>query len=412
MRNLKFSLAILLIIASLKLISTPAIGKEIDSPNSSAAEWTFLVYLNGNNNLDSFGTMNLKQMEQIGSTPDVNVVVQWASLKNTDTKRLFIRKDNSHAEVTSQVVESLSHVDMGDSKSLLEFIKWGIKKYPAKHYAIDVWDHGSGWHAKNRSKLFSVPSFHTSEISWDDHTGHSITTKQLAEVLSTASKIIGHKIELYGSDACLMGMTEIADQMSDSVETYVGSEEVEAAAGWPYHKILGRLVQHPQMNSKELGKVITEEFIGFYTSPEGSDQGSATFSAFDLNKMSDLDQAISALGTDLLTVDKNDRSKLIDAVNAAQRFTYDDYADLTDTIAQIESLKNSAVRSETLSNLKQALAQFVITYGSTPALPKAFGASIWFPTSASTYHIYSSKYQELNFEARNHWGEVLKYLLE
>src|SRR5271168_2763659 len=42
-------------------------------------DWTMLVYLNGDNNLDSFGTTNLLAMETVGSTANINVVVQWAS---------------------------------------------------------------------------------------------------------------------------------------------------------------------------------------------------------------------------------------------------------------------------------------------------------------------------------------------
>ena len=412
MRNSKFYLASLITFACINTFSMLAICEEVKPDSNPTSEWTFLVYLNGNNNLDSFGTTNLKQMEQVGSTHDVNVVVQWASLQNDGAKRLLIKKDISHTQVTSPVVQDLGKVDMGDSKTLLEFIKWGTKKYPAKHYVVDVWNHGSGWHSRMKMEAFERPSIHTNDISWDDNTGHAITTRQLAEVLRNVSKSIGHKIDLYGSDACLMGMTEIANEVSDSVDTYVGSEEVEAAAGWPYHKILGRLVQHPEMTSIELGKVITDEFVAFYSSHENGDQGNATFSSFDLSKMRDLDAAINSLGIDLLTIDKNDRAKIIDAVATAQRFTYDDYADLTDVLNQLESVKVHAIRPETINELRQALTQFVTAYGSTPALPRAFGASIWFPTSVSTFHLYSSQYQQLKFEENTHWNEVLKNLLE
>ena len=38
-----------------------------------------------------------------------------------------------------------SYVDCGDPKVLTDFLKWGMKKYPAKHYLVDVWNHGGGW---------------------------------------------------------------------------------------------------------------------------------------------------------------------------------------------------------------------------------------------------------------------------
>ena len=117
-------------------------------------------------------------MEKVGSTKDVNVVVQWASLDNGNTQRLFVTQDSS-PEVKSLVVEDLPAVDMGDYRNLVEFVRWGAKNYPAKKYFVDVWNHGSGWHnlmAGGRSGGITI-----SDISYDDKTGNVITTEQLGQ---------------------------------------------------------------------------------------------------------------------------------------------------------------------------------------------------------------------------------------
>src|SRR4051812_25347735 len=80
------------------------------SSSASAAvekEWTFMVFLNGNNNLDRFGTTNLKQMETVGSTNDLNIVVQWASEAASTTKRLLVQKSSDPSKVTSPIVQEL-----------------------------------------------------------------------------------------------------------------------------------------------------------------------------------------------------------------------------------------------------------------------------------------------------------------
>ena len=189
--------------------NTGIINNAFADPSAQPKEWTFLIYLNGNNNLDSFGKMNINQMEKIGSTAKVNIVVQWASLENGKTKRLYITKDSDTTTVTSKIVEEMGQVDMGDYHSVINFVKWGAENYPAQHYFVDIWDHGSGWHFK--------PGETMKDISWDETTGNHITTEQLATALSESSKIIGHKIDIYGSDACLMAMVEIANLMTDSV---------------------------------------------------------------------------------------------------------------------------------------------------------------------------------------------------
>jgi hypothetical protein len=39
--------------------------------------WTFMVYMAGDNNLDPDGVRDLKEMKKVGSTNDVNVIVQY-----------------------------------------------------------------------------------------------------------------------------------------------------------------------------------------------------------------------------------------------------------------------------------------------------------------------------------------------
>jgi hypothetical protein len=193
----------------------------------SQKDWTVLVYLNGHNNLDSYGLEDINEMETVGSSDRVNVVVEWASLKNTDTRRLYITQDNT-ADVKSQVVESLSRVDMGDYKSLVEFIKWGMEKYPAKHYMVDVWNHGGGWHYVVNAR--GVAELRPQDISWDDVSGHVIKTEQLGPAMREVSIVRGEKIDIFGADACLMSMAEILSEVQDSVKIFAGSEEVEP--GW------------------------------------------------------------------------------------------------------------------------------------------------------------------------------------
>ncbi len=137
-------------------------------------EWTFLLFLNGNNNLDDFGTLNMNQMETVGSSDKVNLVVQWASLEHRTVRRVLVKKDNDPRNVTSPVLENMGMVDMGDHRKLAEFIRWGVTNYPAKKYFVAVWNHGSGWHRMERVRRGGVAA---QDISFDDFTGNLITTE-------------------------------------------------------------------------------------------------------------------------------------------------------------------------------------------------------------------------------------------
>src|SRR5207249_2834038 len=54
-----------------------AVNVPLTLVRTTRAKWTFLVYLDAANNLRDFGPLNFNQMEQVGSTADVNIVVQW-----------------------------------------------------------------------------------------------------------------------------------------------------------------------------------------------------------------------------------------------------------------------------------------------------------------------------------------------
>ena len=139
-------------------------------------EWNFLVFINGKNSLDSFGPMNINQMEQVGSNDNMNIIVEWGSTRNPGVKRLLVQKDNNTSDVTSPVVQNLGNVDMGDYKELVRFVDWANQNYPAKKYFIVVWNHGNGWHFTGANNN-GAPTIQ--DISYDDQTGNKITTEQL-----------------------------------------------------------------------------------------------------------------------------------------------------------------------------------------------------------------------------------------
>jgi len=401
-------ISLILQLSSVSLASPSAPMPDPSIPRTK--EWTFLVFLNGNNNLDQFGAMNLKQMEKIGSTSEINIVTQWASLDRGDVQRLFVTQSTDPTQVTSLVVESLGNIDMGDWKNLVDFIHWGVKNYPAKHYFIDVWDHGSGWHSL-QNKNNSLRNFRPLDISLDENTGNSISTLQLGKALADAAQFMGHKVDLYASDACLMGMAEIAHEVSDSVAVYGGSEEVEAAAGWPYDTFLARWTAHPQSTPQQVAEYLTEEYVNSYNGGENGHQD-ATFAAYDLEKLPLLTSALSTLGTEFSKLPTKAREKVVSVAKETQTFAFSDYGDLSDFVGLLEKQSLPDLGKASLGNLKTALSQFIITHAATPNYSRAVGLSIWLPTSKGTYESYAEKYSQLKFQADTHWGNALRSILK
>ncbi len=61
-------------------------------------------------------------MEKVGSTKDLNVVVEWGSESTTKTKRLYIQKSANPKKVMSPSVMEMENHDMGDYKNFIQFI--------------------------------------------------------------------------------------------------------------------------------------------------------------------------------------------------------------------------------------------------------------------------------------------------
>jgi hypothetical protein len=390
------------------LTCTFLIGSFNAASAATTKDWTFLVYINGNNSLDEFGKTNLIQMEKVGSTDTVNVVAEWASKSTGKTSRLLVQKSTNSQEVTSPILQELNSPDMGDWNTLVDFVKWGVAAYPAQHYFISVWDHGNGWEPMTLT-LGGKPAqnFRPMGISLDENTGHQFSTPDLGAAMGAAAQIIGHKVDVYGSDACLMAMAEIAGEMSDSVNYLVGSQEVEPGPGWPYTEILTGWNQKAGMTAVEMANVVVQQYVKSY---QGGSNGNeqVTFSAFDLSQMDALETAVTALGKQLLGLNATQKKAVTKAISKTQNFTDADYGDLGDFVTNIQS--TSGMDSGMLTDLKTASSNFVIANSDTSEYSKAHGVSIWLPAKASTYKQYSQDYAPLKFNTATGWGATLASL--
>jgi hypothetical protein len=397
---IKITTAILTFALSLAIFSTTA---QADQTVQGQKEWTFLVFINGHNNLDSYGAENIKGMEKVGSNEQLNIVVQWASESNQDTRRLLIKKDTSgSSEVTSPVVQSITpRVDMGDYNSLIDFVKWGVQNYPAKHYFIAVWNHGNGWHLQSTGG-----NMHAQDISWDDLSGNHMTTEQLGIAINQAAKIIGHKVDIYGSDACLMAMAEVAGEMKDAVNVFVGSQETEPGAGWPYETFLADWAAKPTMSAQEVGATLSKDYEAAYS---GGIYGSedVTFAAYDMSHYEGLVSAVKTLAAELTA--SSNLQAVASAASSAQGFYDADYKDLYDFVSGVQRSQVD-VKASTLSDVKNAVQSFVITSNNTDGYKNAHGLSIWLPTTSYDYSQYSDRYQGMVFAQETGWGNFLAKL--
>lgn len=358
-------------------------------------EWTFMVFLNGHNNLDRFSTLNIKQMENVGSNDRVNIVVQWASLDNP-TRRMLIQRSES-GEVTSPVIESLPPVDMGSADQFFEFIRWTVERFPAQHYMVDIWNHGLGWRF-SPDKLSSPM-----DISWDDLTHHHITTEQVGEVMRKVKTLIGRPIDILGFDACLMAMAEVVGEVMDSVRYVAGSEQTEPGAGWPYDKVLRQWLAAPPDDGAALLKALTEQFVAAYKSD-------VTFSGLDARKFPAFAQALKSLSREIVRLEPGELAKVRNASRETQRYAVSEYGDFLDFILKLAKTPIKGLSSPVLNEVISTYRAVVVASAASADLARSNGMSIWLPTRLDTWQDYGKRYLGLIWHRLSEWGHAVKRL--
>jgi len=207
------------------------------------ANWTFMVYVDGDNNLEAMALDDFTEMAEIGSTHEVNIVVQmdrvpgWDSGRYgdwTDTRRGLVRRDDV-PDLTWG--ESIGEANMADPATIAEFANWSMENYPADNYILVLWDHGGGW----------------GNCLWDETNGDDyLALHEMDDALAA----INGDLDVLGIDCCLMSRLETAQQVEGLASFLVGSQPTEPGDGWPYDLILGGLTAHPDWSPRQLSEQI------------------------------------------------------------------------------------------------------------------------------------------------------------
>ena len=341
-------------------------GIEIPAPRAPAAEsgfsraplkeWTVMVYINGKNNLESFALKDLNEMEMVGSSDKLNIVVEIGRISYINngsdndwqgTRRYLVNKDNNDNSLGSALVEDMGMVDMGDYRNLSAFGRWAKENYPAKKYMLIVWNHGSGWDKSAGGRV-------SKGISYDDETGNHISTPQLGQALKEMGKV-----DVYGSDACLMQMAEVDYELKDYADYIVGSEETEPADGYTYNDFLAPVAVRPEISPAELAKAAVDAYSDHYQWNTGSTQSFIKTAALPdlVENVNAWVDAVMAAG--LKTEVAAARSEAISYANPSNRDLYN-FVNLVS-----EKTQNAAVMERSAA-LMDFISNDLVMYNRTP----------------------------------------------
>ena len=355
--------------------------------------WTFMVYMDGDNNLEEYAIDDFLEMSSVGSTSDVAIVVLLDRYNGsggyggwTDARIFYVDRGETPSAINAD--EVWGEVNMGDSSTLIRFINYSITNYPAQHYALVLWDHGGGFLG----------------VCWDDTSGgDNLNLDEIRYALKTIYAKKHIKIDLLGFDACLMGLMETIYYVRDYVDYVVFSQEYELVDGWPYEQILSNLVSNPSMTPASFASVIVDEYIDFYGSPLHNDEN-ATLSAINVTYF--VEHAyprINRLTGFLLRYYSTYSGAVSYAINNAEDFYYTYQKDLKHFLLLLRSQVTDSTLIALINETIEAIENSIVDYGHLTLHPNAYGVSAYFP-EAYVHSIYS----DLECSEHQQWDEFIK----
>ena len=197
-------------------------GITVDFLPAAGNTWTFMIYLDGDNNLDSYAITDFIDMVngvQNANNTNLNVLVLHDKYGTGNTT--LYRLTTAGAVQIGAITEE----NMGNPATLSNFINYCKTNYAANHYALILWNHGDGarsiesdnqmYIAKNsslKSKTFLSGIQMSKAICEDVTNGDLLYLDELRQAIEANFTPAG-KLDLIGFDACA-----VLWQMSGSMD--------------------------------------------------------------------------------------------------------------------------------------------------------------------------------------------------
>lgn len=363
------------VILSLFLIMTLFIGCmnfNNGLKDKSNETWTIFMYLCGTDLESEYGLAsdNLEEILDVKLNSNITYIIETGGTKSwgmdaidsTKSQR-FIVKNNKLVEVSNEEMKN-----MGESKTLEDFLNFGFNNYKADNYGFIFWNHGGG----------SI-----SGIAFDENYGDD--SLQLSEIRTafenSFSNNKNNKFEFIGFDSCLMATVEIAAILEPYSKYMIASEEFEPGGGWSYYNWLTFISRNPSANGAQIGAVICDSYYKKCSNYESQEM--VTLSVTDLSKIPKLVEKLDDISLELYDIFENKEiySSVAKGILKSEKYGgsteeegFSNYIDLGDLMYNIKfDFKDHA------EEVLEALDDAVIYMQNGSVRRKANGLSIYYP---------------------------------
>ncbi len=387
------------LIALLILFSTPA-----GTAFAAQAKWTVMVYMSGDNNLEDYIVKDIEEeLGLVGSSVDnkkkpvINILALADRGPGYDTsqgdwqttKLFYVTQDMS--ATPGKEVEDWGERNFGDPQTLIDFVTWSKKHYPADHYALYFWGHGWNWHPG------WAMQDDTPDVTQDDTGPYTLDYHEIKDAIPSLGFI-----DMVGFDGCNMASIEIYKLWRGHTTAIAASQEYVNWNGIEYDVVLSQLVADPNMTADEVAVASAESAI--------IQGGERTWSAVAVDSRLDtlltaVDQFAVALNNGL-AVNRQQYDRAFGATRPLWQAKMDnDLYYMAYEINRLVSDSNIQSKSQSVMN---AFDSVVLWEGHTNAYSDMHGITINLISKASEKDADWIYYRStLDFALQSSWDEFL-----
>jgi len=265
-----------------------------DQVSSGKRKWTFIIYMAADNDLESAAIADLNELEAVnyGAAPvsilalvDRHSGYDMTNGNWSDTRLFEIKSDPNGLTPTIRSSridcpelglskDSETELNTADPMVLSGLINFAKRAYPAEQYALFIWGHGTGWRGGNNNNSLPEP---IKAVAFDDSQG------QYMSLPSFGRAVAGKGLSVIAFDTCYGALLEVAYQIRNAAELFVGSEGEIMSTGWDYTALFTGFLNKANLTISDLGNAIQNQFSNQYASVN-----KATISQIQLSRVNTL----------------------------------------------------------------------------------------------------------------------------
>jgi hypothetical protein len=390
------------------------------------AKWTVMVYMAGDdsnpNGIEYAVTQDLRELKDVGSGDLVHFLAQTDECHENNSYRYRLRKDTPLSSDRLGVYRG--DLNTGRVATLVDFVDWSVRNFPADRYALVLWGHGSGHDdqdvyrlargnisprlaarlAQDRIGFFGRTRRAMLErngpnkgYGFDSTAADFLDNRELKRAVTSIAKRIDRPLDLLGFDACLMANTEVAYQLRGLVKWIAASEQTEPGDGWAYREAFKGLATKPGQEAKILGKAIVHSFGDAYDREQ-------TLSLVHVEKIGDMAKNLKELAQTLKGKEPAIFHKAVTKATDLSPEGREGYRDLGAFLRALESDTDNSVNSAAMSCTR--CYKQVIQANTGPGT----GLTIYLPGHYNPYIPGSTDalYQLMDFPMECGWSQLLE----